>query len=127
VKLRIYATAALAFLHAPLLILVAFSFNASRFTVWQAFSLRWYSDALHDSQLADGLANSLVIALISTLISTVVGTLAAYGMWRKQAAWLSGSLYLSLVTPEIVTGFRCWRCSSGRSAFCISSLGFIQS
>ena len=37
-------------------------------------------------------------------MSTVIGTLAAYGIWRKRSPVLSGALYLSLVTPEIVTG-----------------------
>ncbi|MDE3198732.1 MAG: ABC transporter permease subunit, partial [Acidobacteriota bacterium] len=102
--LGLYSAAALAFLHIPLLVLIAFSFNANRFTVWQGFSLAWYRAALHDPQLAGGLANSLIIALVSAVLSTVIGTLAAYGMWRKSAPLLSGTLYLSLVTPEIVTG-----------------------
>jgi len=102
--LGIYSAFALAFLHAPLLVLVAFSFNASRFTVWEGFSLRWYRAALADPQLADGLVNSVIVALVSAVLSTVIGTLAAYGMWRKSAPLLSGTLYLSLVTPEIVTG-----------------------
>jgi spermidine/putrescine transport system permease protein len=104
VKLRAYAIAALIFLHAPLLILIAFSFNASRFTVWEGFSLRWYGEAFRDPQLAEGLVNSLVIAAVSAVLSTAIGTLAAYGMWRRGAPVLSGLLYLSLVTPEIVTG-----------------------
>jgi spermidine/putrescine transport system permease protein len=104
VKLRVYAAFALVFLHAPLLILIAFSFNASRFTVWEGLSLRWYREAFQNAQLAEGLVNSLIIALVSALLSTVIGTLAAYGMWRRSAPLLSGSLYLSLVTPEIVTG-----------------------
>jgi spermidine/putrescine transport system permease protein len=99
-----YAAFALAFLHAPLLILILFSFNASRFTVWEGFSLRWYSAALHDPQLSEGLVNSVIIAVAAATLSTLIGTLAAYGIWRRSAAWLSGSLYLSLVTPEIVTG-----------------------
>jgi spermidine/putrescine transport system permease protein len=99
-----YAACALVFLHAPLLILIAFSFNASRFTVWEGFSFRWYQAAMNDSQLADGLVNSLIIAVVAALISTAIGTLAAYGIWKKLAPVLSGSLYLSLVTPEIVTG-----------------------
>lgn len=103
-KLRAYAVAALAFLHAPLLILVAFSFNASRFTVWQGFSLHWYAEAFRDPQLAEGLVNSLIIAAVAAVLSTAIGTLAAYAMWRRNAPVLSGSLYLSLVTPEIVTG-----------------------
>jgi spermidine/putrescine transport system permease protein len=101
---RLYAALILAFLHAPLLVLVAFSFNAGRFTIWEGFSLRWYQAALADPQLAEGLVNSLIIAVLSGAISTVIGTLAAYGMWRGAAPVLSGTLYLSLVTPEIVTG-----------------------
>ena len=37
-------------------------------------------------------------------MSTIIGTLCAYGLWKRNAPVLSGSLYLSLVTPEIVTG-----------------------
>ena len=102
--LGIYAALALAFLHAPLLILILFSFNSSRFTVWEGFSLRWYQAAAHDPQLSDGLVNSAIIAVAAALLSTVIGTLAAYGIWRRADRILSGSLYLSLVTPEIVTG-----------------------
>lgn len=102
--LAIYAGLALAFLHAPLLILIVFSFNASRFTVWEGFSLRWYRAAIDDPQLAEGLINSLIIAVVAGILSTLIGTLAAYGIWRRSDRVLSGSLYLSLVTPEIVTG-----------------------
>lgn len=102
--LGIYAAAALVFLHAPLLILIAFSFNASRFTVWEGFSLHWYRAAIDDPQLAEGLINSIIIAVIAAVLSTGIGTMAAYGIWRKSAPVLSGTLYISLVTPEIVTG-----------------------
>ena len=102
--LAIYSAFALVFLHAPLLILILFSFNDSRFTVWQGFSLRWYLAAMQDPQLVEGLVNSLIIAGFAAVISTIIGTFAAYGMWRKSSPLLSGALYLSLVTPEIVTG-----------------------
>ena len=102
--LAIYAAGIYLFLHLPLLILAFFSFNASRFTVWQGFSLHWYSAALHDSQLTDAALNSLIIAVVATLVSTVIGTLCAYGLWKRNSRPLAGSLYLSLVTPEIVTG-----------------------
>jgi spermidine/putrescine transport system permease protein len=102
--LSIYAAFALAFLHAPLLILIVFSFNASRFTVWEGFSFRWYRAAIDDPQLTEGLINSLIIAVVAAALSTLIGTLAAYGIWRQRDGVLSGSLYLSLVTPEIVTG-----------------------
>jgi spermidine/putrescine transport system permease protein len=102
--LGVYSAIVLAFLHAPLLILIVFSFNASRFTLWEGFSLRWYRAAMNDPQLAEGLVNSLIIAVVAAVLSTVIGTLAAYGIWRRGAPVLSGTLYLSLVTPEIVTG-----------------------
>jgi len=102
--LAIYAVGAYLFLHLPLLILSLFSFNSSRFTVWEGFSLRWYSAALHDSQLTEAALNSLIIAVVATLVSTVFGTLCAYGLWKRTSRPLAGSLYLSLVTPEIVTG-----------------------
>lgn len=100
----IYASLVLAFLHLPLLILIVFSFNANRFTIWTGFSLQWYRAAIHDSELVESLGNSVIIALAAASISTAIGTLAAWGMWRRRAVWLSGTLYLSLVTPEIVTG-----------------------
>ena len=102
--LAVYSAAALAFLHLPLLVLVAFSFNNGRFTVWEGVSLHWYREAFADRQLSEGLANSLIIALVAAPLSTFIGTLAAYGMWKRRAQVLSGTLYLSLVTPEIVTG-----------------------
>ena len=104
VALSIYALAAFLFLHLPLLILAAFSFNASRFTVWEGFSLRWYTGALQDSQLIEASWNSLIIAIFATVVSTIIGTLCAYGLWKRGSPVLTGSLYLSLVTPEIVTG-----------------------
>jgi spermidine/putrescine transport system permease protein len=102
--LSAYAAGAFAFLHLPLLVLAAFSFNRSRLTVWQGFSLHWYAAAFQDAQLAEAAWNSLVIAVSSTMLSTIIGTLCAYGLWKRRAPILSGSLYLSLVTPEIVTG-----------------------
>ncbi len=102
--LPLYAAAAFAFLYVPLVVLSAFSFNASRFTVWEGFSLQWYAAAFHDSQLGEATANSLIIAVVATLLSTVIGTLCAYGLWKRKSPVLAGSLYLSLVTPEIVSG-----------------------
>ena len=102
--LALYAVAAYAFLHLPLLVLAVFSFNSSRFTVWQGWSLDWYRAAIHDAQLGEAVWNSVLIAVASTLLSTIVGTLCAYGLWKRDSKLLSGSLYLSLVTPEVVMG-----------------------
>lgn len=102
--LALFAAGAFAFLHLPLLVLAVFSFNASRFTVWEGFSLAWYRALFRDTPMLEAAANSLVIALVSTAASTTVGTLCAYALWKRRAPVLTASLYLSLMTPEIVTG-----------------------
>lgn len=102
--LAAWAGAVLLFLHLPLAVLAAFSFNESRFTVWQGFSLRWYAEILRDRQLLEAAWNSVLIAGTASLVSTVAGTLCAYGLWKRRSRALSGALYLSLVTPEIVMG-----------------------
>jgi spermidine/putrescine transport system permease protein len=100
----VWAAAVFAFLHLPLVILAVFSFNSSRFTVWEGFSLHWYAAIFRDPQLMEALWNSVLIALAATALSTAAGTLCAYGLWKRRSPLLSGALYLSLVTPEIVVG-----------------------
>jgi spermidine/putrescine transport system permease protein len=102
--LGIYAAAAFAFLHVPLITLMVFSVNASRFTLWEGFSLKWYAALARDTQMLEAAWNSVLIAVISTAIATIAGTLAAYGLWKRGSRVLTGALYLSLVTPEIVMG-----------------------
>lgn len=102
--LAVYAVAIYAFLHLPLVILAIFSVNASRFTAWHGLSLHWYQAMFADRELLESAGNSLAIALVSTAFSTVMGTLTAYALWKRASNWLAGGLYLSLVTPEIVTG-----------------------
>jgi len=97
--LAVYALAFFAFLHLPLLTLAVFSFNSSRFTTWEGFSFDWYRAILRDPQLIEATWNSIVVALAATLISTVAGTLCAYGLWKRGSRLLTGTLYLSLVTP----------------------------
>jgi len=99
-----YACAAYLFLYLPLLALGAFSFNDSKIAVWHGFTFNWYSSVFRNPALVEGTLNSLFIALVATLVATVIGTLAAYALWQKRVEWLTGSLYLSLLAPEIVTG-----------------------
>ena len=96
---------AYAFLHVPLLILAVFSFNSSRFSVWQGFSLQWYRAVAADGE-SDRIRGEQPDHRRSSPPPSrpIIGTLAAYGLWKRSSAWLSGSMYLSLVTPEIVTG-----------------------
>ncbi len=96
------------FLHLPVLVLVAFSFNASRYSVeWTGFSLEWYRRLLQRTDLLRGLEASLIVGMVSTLVATVFGTLLALAITRRRFPGrraLEGLLYLPIVTPEIVVG-----------------------
>jgi spermidine/putrescine transport system permease protein len=96
------------FLHGPLLVLVAFSFNDARFsTEWKGFTWRWYERLFQREDILVGLKHSLLIGGVSTAASTVLGTLFALGMARHRfrgKAALDSLIYLPVVTPEIVVG-----------------------
>lgn len=102
--LRTSAGLIFAFLYLPLAALIAFSVNQSSSTVWSGFSMRWYQELWSDPQILSATANSLLIAATSTILATIIGTLAAYGLWKRQSRLLMSTVYLSLVTPEIVMG-----------------------
>ena len=102
------AAAVYAFLHLPVLVLVAFSFNRSKFSVgWAGFTLDWYYRLLERPDILRGLRASLIVAASSTVISTVLGTLLALALARgrfRGRATLEGFLSVPMVTPEIVVG-----------------------
>ncbi len=102
--LAVYASAAYLFLYLPLAILAVFSFNSSKVALWHGFTWAWYSRVFQNGDLLDGLLNSLIIAVSATLASTLMGTLAGYAIWKRRQPLFTGCLFLSLVTPEIVTG-----------------------
>ncbi|MBA3260049.1 MAG: ABC transporter permease, partial [Gemmatimonadales bacterium] len=96
------------FLHLPILVLVAFSFNDSKFSVdWQGFTLGWYQRLLERPDIARGLRASLIVGVLSTVIAAVLGTLIALALARHRfrgRRLFEGFLYVPIVTPEIVVG-----------------------
>jgi putrescine transport system permease protein len=99
----------LAFLYLPIVILVIFSFNASRLvTVWGGWSTRWYVELWHDRAMLEAAWVTLRLAVLSATAATVLGTLAAlalvrYGRFRGRLLF-SGMVYAPLVMPEVITG-----------------------
>ena len=96
------------FLYLPLIILVVFSFNASRSaTVWSGFSLEWYAKAFANDDIQRATKNSIIIAICATVNATVIATMAALTLGRnrrvKHKMLFSGILILPLMIPEIVT------------------------
>jgi putrescine transport system permease protein len=98
-----------AFLYLPIVILLIYSFNASRLvTVWGGWSLRWYGEFFNDRAMIDAAWMSLRVAAASATIATLLGALAAIALSRGERfsgrTLFSGMLYAPLVMPEVITG-----------------------
>lgn len=94
------------FLYLPIVILVVFSFNASRYSssAWRGFTLRWYGVLFQNQAIGAALRNTLTVAGASTLISTVFGTMVALAMERfdfRGKLIVDGILYLPIIIPDI--------------------------
>src|SRR5256885_7057954 len=99
----------MAFLSLPIVILIIYSFNASRLvTVWGGWSLRWYDEFFHDRAMLEATLMSFRVAATSATIATLLGTLAALALSRGEnfqgRTLFSGMLYAPLVMPEVITG-----------------------
>ncbi len=99
----------LAFLYAPIALLILYSFNDGRLvTVWSGFSLRWYRALLHDRQMLEAVWTTLRVGLLSATFSTILGTLAAVALVRagrfRGRTGLVGMIYATLVMPEVILG-----------------------
>lgn len=75
---KTYVAIVMAFLYAPILVLIVFSFNKSKSRgAWTGFTLSWYQRLFTNEAIIQSLINTLVVALISSVLATVIGTLAA--------------------------------------------------
>lgn len=117
------------FLYAPIIVLILFSFNASRANVtFEGFvptfsdkvvmdgslvkaspcgPFHWFCELAKDKDVAEAAGNTLTIAIVSTLVSSIIGTMAALALQRyefKLKPFSQLSLYIPIVIPEIVMG-----------------------
>ncbi|MEG4028847.1 MULTISPECIES: ABC transporter permease [unclassified Microcoleus] len=116
--LWVQAVLAFAFLYLPILILIIYSFNASRFNaVWRGFTLDWYRSLFSNAGATiatsssagiwTALNNSLLIAAISTVLASIFGTMLALALERfhfpgRKA--VEALLFLPIIMPEITIG-----------------------
>jgi putrescine transport system permease protein len=101
--------AGLLFIYLPMLILVIYSFNASKLvTVWGGWSLKWYMGLLDNTQLMGSVMRSMEIAVYTAISSVILGTLAAFVLTRiprfKGRTMFAGMVTAPLVMPEVITG-----------------------
>lgn len=104
---RFFVALVLLFLYAPIVVLIVYSFNASRLRgSWDGFTLQWYMDLFRDREVLRALYNTLLIAVLATAISTVIGTLAALGIHSLRKGTRTAIMnlnYLPVLNPDIVT------------------------
>jgi spermidine/putrescine transport system permease protein len=95
-------------LHLPVAILIAFSFNSSRFSAqWTGFTFEWYRQLLDRPDLLRAAGRTLFVGLAATALATALGTLLALGLARhpiRGRRAIEALLYAPIVTPEVVVG-----------------------
>ncbi len=102
------------FLYIPIVVLIVFSFNNTRYsTNWQGFTLDWYHQLFLNEALMGALGNSLMIALSSSVCATFLGTLAAlafyrYRFWGRKVMY--SFIYVVMMSPDIVMGISLLMC-----------------
>ena len=106
---RISVGAGLAFLSAPIVLLVIYAFNASRLvTVWGGWSVRWFRALADDQAMLDAVSVSLRVGLISASVATVLALLAALSLARGKAfptrRLFSSLVYAPLSLPDVIVG-----------------------
>ncbi len=106
--LSLHAWLVFAFLYLPIVVIVALSFNQSRFGVrFTGFTFDWYIRLFNNDRILDYLTNTLIVAVVSTVVSTILGTLLAIGLVRYQFRLrnaLRYLLYVPVVVPDVVMG-----------------------
>lgn len=96
------------FLYAPIFVLIANSFNASKSrAIWTGFTLDWYEKLFHNEMILSSLMNSLIVALVAAVVATILGTAAAIGIHNMNSVlrrFIMSVTNLPNINPEIVTG-----------------------
>lgn len=104
---RIYVILLLLIMYMPIILLVIYSFNEGKTSVFTGFTTDWYAKLLKNRQLMDSLKNSLLLALYSCLGAAIVGTAGAVGMSRRyfrSQGFLENMTLVPIMIPEIILG-----------------------
>lgn len=104
---KVYVALVMAFLYLPIAVLILYSFNDGKTSVWKGFTLKWYYELFNNSAIMTSLYNTLIIAVLAALVSTVLGTLAAIGIYNMKKpvrSLVTNVSNIPIINPEIVTG-----------------------
>jgi len=108
--LPIFTGLVVAFLFAPIAVMIVFSFNdpAGRQNItWQGFTLRNYVDLWGRSQVTDPMIVSIAVAAVSTIFATAFGTMIGLALTRYEfrgRAAMNLLIFIPITAPEIILG-----------------------
>lgn len=105
---RFFIALCFLFLYAPILVLIVFSFNASKSkAVWAGFTLDWYAELFQNEMILGALWTTLAVSALAAVISTVMGTAAAIGfsnLKRRSRNICMSINNVTLTNADIITG-----------------------
>lgn len=104
---KLFVILVMLFNYLPIIVVVVYSFNASKYGNWEGFSLAWYEELFRDRQIMRSLKNSLVLAFSSCALSILIGTAGAVGMAKshfKTKNLLENVSMIPMMLPEIILG-----------------------
>lgn len=105
---KIYSSFIYLFLYLPIVILIVYSFNSSKYTIgWKSFTWEWYDKLMNNTMLLEAAWHSVTIALVSAILATTLGTLAALVLFRYDFVGkkiLNSLVYVLIMSPEVVMG-----------------------
>lgn len=104
---KIYIALIMIFLYAPIAVLIFYSFNKGKTTVWKGFSLKWYEQLFRDDSIMNALGNTIIIAVLASIFATILGTAAAIGINNfkgKKRLIIQNISNIPIISPDIVMG-----------------------
>ena len=105
---RLFTILVYVFLYAPIVLLIVFSFNATKSNrVWGGFSLQWYEELFQNARLLGALRTTLILSVLAAVIATILGTAAAIGFYsmRRRARGVCLAVNnIPLTNADIITG-----------------------
>ena len=104
---KIYIALVVLFLYAPIGVLIFYSFNNSKSTVWKGFTLKWYEQLFEDENIMNALGNTLIIAVLASIFATILGTAAAIGISNfkgKKRVVIQNVSNIPIISPDVVIG-----------------------
>lgn len=105
---RLYLTLIYSLLYSPILVLILYSINNTRYSLqWHGISLRWYHELFQDGGLWVAFFHSVLLGTAAACIATFMSVFACVHLFlsqRREQRIFQALLLLLIVIPDLVFG-----------------------